>query len=157
MLGRVVSLDASRRSTRNDGSALEPRAFALRAEKRVSSCQAFEVPGPLGTIVDRRVGMVSGFLEMIDTGFVVDSEKLARLLEASIDVGGGVQAVVTDLVKAIGQDVEQEATDELSGLDGAGLALADPEGNGLVSDLDETAVGDGDAMGIAGEVGQHVR
>src|SRR5437762_1853906 len=55
-------------------------------------------------------------------------------------------------------DVEQEAADELVGVEGHDLSLVvvaivlPQEADAAVGESDEAAVGDGDAMGIAGEV-----
>src|SRR6266566_704862 len=69
------------------------------------------------------------------------------------------QAVVTDAVEALGQDVDEESADELvcgechpfvsiSALDSVVLAL---EGNAVFVECDQAAIGDGNAVGIAGE------
>ena len=81
-----------------------------------------------------------------------------------VGAGGlGQQAVVTDAVEALGQDVDEESADELvcgkchllvsiSALDSVVLPL---EGNAVVVECDQAAIGDGNAVGIAGEIGQH--
>ena len=68
----------------------------------------------------------------------------------------GVQAVVADLVKAIRQDVLHEACKEGDGADRDALAILGAEGHGLVGDVDQPAVGDGYAVGVASEVGEDV-
>src|SRR5207245_1422154 len=71
-------------------------------------------------------------------------------------------AVVADAMEAVGQDVEQEAADELVGVEGHRLSLVmvaivlPEEADAAVGESDEAAVGDGDAMGIAGEIIEHL-
>ena len=71
----------------------------------------------------------------------------------------GIQ--LADAVEALGQDVEQEAADELVGWQhhgpvplapGAAVVL-DAEGHALVGRGNQPAVRDGDAVGVAAEVG----
>ncbi len=66
-----------------------------------------------------------------------------------------------DGVKAVGQDVEEKATDELvrckphdAAAPAAAIVLVG-EGHPIVVDGDEPRIGDRGAMGVAGEVGQH--
>ena len=75
----------------------------------------------------------------------------------------GEQAVMADPVEAAWMDMQEEASDEL--IDGqghgcmprvCGLAVILPlEGHAAVVAGDETAVGDGHAMGISREIGEH--
>jgi hypothetical protein len=75
----------------------------------------------------------------------------------------GQQAVVADAVEAQGQDVDEEAADELAWRQGHGLVPLAPlgsvvlslEGDTPVVEPDQAAVGDGDAVGVAGQVGEH--
>lgn len=70
----------------------------------------------------------------------------------------GEEAVVADPDEALRQDVQEEAPDEL----GSGKAheavgaavriIFVAEGDMTVAEGDEAAVGDGDTMGVAGEV-----
>ena len=77
--------------------------------------------------------------------------------------GAGEQPVVTDAVEALGQDVEQEAPDELVGRERHGAEPRLPvaavvlvaEGDAALVEADEAAVRDGDAVGVAGEIGEH--
>ena len=63
--------------------------------------------------------------------------------------------------KPLGQDVQEKAADELGGSKRHGLepvaafdAIVFPfEGDALVVERDEAAVGDGDTVGVAGEIG----
>src|SRR5450759_2576431 len=74
----------------------------------------------------------------------------------------GQEAVVADALQAGRQNVLEEAADELVGGDGhhlgfACVAIIFPlEGNLAVFQSQEAPVGDGDAMGVAAEVLQHV-
>src|ERR1700738_663562 len=75
----------------------------------------------------------------------------------------GEQAVVTDAVEALRQDVDQEATDELAGGErhellaraAIGTIVLPSEGDAGAVAGDQPAVGDGDAVGIARQIGQH--
>lgn len=72
------------------------------------------------------------------------------------------KAVVADAMKALGQDVQQEAANELVDRDGHDLLpIAVPvvlpaETNGVVLDVDEAVVGDGDAVRIAPDIVEHL-
>jgi len=83
---------------------------------------------------------------------------------AEVELGGamaiGEEAVVADAMEAVGEGMQQEAADELVDLQGHDLGLVvmaiifPAEGDLIVVDIDEAAVGDGDAMGVAPEIGQ---
>ncbi len=74
---------------------------------------------------------------------------------------------MADAVAARRQHVDEEAADELVGGEGRGLvsftaaiglcgAVVFPfEGHALVVEGNEPGVGDGDAVGVAGEIGEH--
>src|SRR6185436_18069485 len=74
----------------------------------------------------------------------------------------GEQAVVADAVEALGQHVDEEAADELVGCERhrlVSVAALDPvilpfEDDTSLVECDQAAVGDGDAMGVAREIGQ---
>ena len=76
----------------------------------------------------------------------------------------GEQAVVADAVEALGQHVQEEPADELVGGErhrlpafGSVDAIVLPaEGDAVVVGRDETAIGDGDAVGVAREIAQHL-
>ena len=90
-------------------------------------------------------------------------EQMAR----SGDVVGaratGEEAIVADAVEATRQDVDQETADELAGgechdlltITTFGAIVLPSEGDTGVVAGDQPAVGDGDAVGIAGQIGQH--
>jgi len=77
--------------------------------------------------------------------------------------GFGQQAVMADAVESVWQHMDQETADELVGCERhhlVSIAAFDPvvlplESNGLVVECDQAAVGDGDAVGVALEIGQH--
>ena len=103
----------------------------------------------------RRLGLVRGLLGPLDF------EELAHAGEVLASVAFGQEAGVPDGVKAVGQDVEEKATDELvrckphdAAAPAAAIVLVG-EGHPIVVDGDEPRIGDRGAMGVAGEVGQH--
>src|SRR6202161_3506747 len=75
----------------------------------------------------------------------------------------GEESEVANAMEAVGQGVEQEAPDELvglqtHGLDGAAVAIVLPgKGDMTVIAVLDAAVGDGDAMGVAPEIGEDLR
>jgi hypothetical protein len=75
----------------------------------------------------------------------------------------GEESEVTNAMEAVGQGVEQEAPDELVGLQthglyGAVVAIVLPgEADMVVVAGLDAAVGDGDAMGVAAEIGENLR
>src|SRR5271156_651234 len=75
----------------------------------------------------------------------------------------GEETELANAMEAIRQGVQQEAADELvgvqpHGLDGAAVAIILPGKSDMVvlAGLD-AAVGDGDAMGVAAEIGENLR
>ena len=74
----------------------------------------------------------------------------------------GEEAIVADAVEAVRQGVHQEAADELVGAERHELRLAvvaiilPAEGDVGAGQADQSGVGDGDAMGISAEIGQHL-
>ena len=74
----------------------------------------------------------------------------------------GEEAEVADAMEAGRQDVQQEPPDELGGLERHDLAAAflaivlPEEADGVVGHGDEPTVRDGDAVGVAPEIGQHL-
>jgi hypothetical protein len=72
-----------------------------------------------------------------------------------------VQAEVTDFDEALGQDMLQEAAEELVRVECAGalallLAVAVAEADGVIIGLADGGVGEGDAVEIAGEIAQRL-
>src|SRR5215470_6159622 len=73
----------------------------------------------------------------------------------------GEQAVVPDAVESLGQDVHEEPAHELAGLERHGLVAVRAfetivlvfERDAIRVGGDQAAVGDGDAMSVAGKVG----
>ena len=67
-----------------------------------------------------------------------------------------------DPLEAVGEHVEEEAADELVGaerhalLASAVAVILPGEGDGCVVEADEAAVGDGDPVRVAGEIGEHL-
>lgn len=72
----------------------------------------------------------------------------------------GEEPIMADSVKAVGQAVEQEAPDELVRVERhqpgrvAMAVIAPAEGHVRIVGADQTAVGDGDPVGIAAEIGE---
>jgi len=74
----------------------------------------------------------------------------------------GEEAVVTDAVKSVGQDVDQKAADELVGVErhqlvagiGLGPVILPFERHALAIKGDEPAVGNSNPVGVAGQVGK---
>lgn len=82
--------------------------------------------------------------------------------QALVALAVAQEAVVADFDEAFGEQVESEAAEELFQGEGHGFAVVVvgvilvSEGDGVVWVVEvlETAFGEGDAMGVAGEVGQ---
>ena len=97
---------------------------------------------------------------VLPTGLLSSSRARAMFLDT---IAAGKQAVVADAVEACRQDVAEEAADELVGGErhhlvsiGSFAAVVLPlEGDGFVVERDQAAVGDGDAVGVAGQIGEH--
>src|SRR5216684_2515980 len=90
-------------------------------------------------------------------------EQLTRTCDVVGARAFGEQAVVADAVEAFGQHVDEEAADELvcgkrhalvsiAALDAVVLPL---EGDALLVEGDQAAVGDGNAVGVTRKIGQH--
>src|ERR1700674_3544510 len=75
----------------------------------------------------------------------------------------GEQAVMADAMEAVWQHMDEEAADELAGRERHGLEALAPvtavilplEGDAVAVAGDQPAVGDGDAVGIARQIGEH--
>src|SRR6202040_2242925 len=96
-------------------------------------------------------------------GWLGYAEELAGHCDIGGPVGIGEEAVMTDAVEPVGQYVDQEAADELVGVERhelvAGVALGPVilpfESHALAVEGDEPAVGNSDPVGVAGQVGEH--
>ena len=105
-------------------------------------------------VIGARVGLVLVRL---------DGEQLACAREVLDASAVGEEALVADAVKAVGQHVEEEAADELRRCEGHDLVavaafctvILPGEGDAVVVEADQAAVGDGDAVGVAAEIGEH--
>jgi len=80
----------------------------------------------------------------------------AEPLAGHDELGGGVEAEVADLVEAVGEDVLHKAVEELDRVEGLEVVAAGAEDNAIVGDVEQTAVGDADAMGVTAEVSDDV-
>jgi hypothetical protein len=89
-------------------------------------------------------------------------DQLSGALDVVRSKRAGDETVVADAVEAAGEHVLEKAADELVGRERHGLeavAAFDPvvfpfEGDALVVERNETRVGDRDAVGVAGEIGE---
>ena len=105
--------------------------------------------------VRRRLGFVAGLNGLLDL------EQLSHTDELFASVALGEEAVVANAVKAVGQDVEEKAADELvRGETHDAAAAAAPiilvgERHFIVVDGDEPRIGDRRAMRVAGEISEH--
>jgi hypothetical protein len=89
-------------------------------------------------------------------------QKVASGSDVVLAVGVGEQAVVADPMKALGQQMQQEAAHELIGLQGHGFvacvsvfAIVLPaEGDASIIQCHEARVGDGHPMGVANSTAQ---
>jgi hypothetical protein len=83
-------------------------------------------------------------------------------LERSSTAAVGEEAEVADADQAFGQNMDEKAAQELLGGNGHDLVLAavsivsPAEGDAMVLASHEAMVGDGDAMGIAGQVVENI-
>src|SRR6516164_2679873 len=96
------------------------------------------------------------------------NERHGKQLTDTLDIVGagltGEEAVVADAVKALRQDMKHESPDELGGRQRHGLVAGRPfdsivlvtERDASLVGLDQPAVGDCDAMGVAREVGENL-
>jgi hypothetical protein len=84
------------------------------------------------------------------------AEQRAAASERSSAVAVGEEAEVADADQAFGQDMDEKAAQELLGGNGHDLAavgiVSPAEGDAKVLESHEAMVGDGDAMGISGQI-----
>ena len=91
------------------------------------------------------------------------TEQLAGACDVVGAGGLGEQAVVADAVQALGQDVNEEAANELVGCERhhfVTIGAFEPivlvfETDSVFVERDQPAVGDGDAVGVAGQISQY--
>jgi hypothetical protein len=92
----------------------------------------------------------------------VIGEKGAAESELGCAVTVGHEAEVADTVEPVGQGVKEEAANEFAGLElhdlgGAALTVILPsKGDMVVVEGDEAAVGNGDAVSVAPEIGENL-
>jgi hypothetical protein len=85
-------------------------------------------------------------------------EKLSNEGQLFLSLSVGEKAVVADFDEALGEDVEEKATDELQSIEGhdvlaVSLSVVLPtKGDPAFVQRDQTLVGDSDAVGVASEV-----
>lgn len=105
--------------------------------------------------------------EFLTTGLLRGFFQRARFEQATaardlfLSISIGKQSVVPDPHEALGQDVEQEAADELNDVEVhhllfvgiGGVAVA--ERNAILFDAQDAVVGDRDAMRVGAEIGKH--
>ena len=86
------------------------------------------------------------------------AEKPAAKVEILPAAAVGEKAEASDSHETLGQDMEQEPARELSGLQGHAAVDCPPsmvlptKGDATFFQAEESAIGDGDAMGVAGQV-----
>src|SRR5499427_5201165 len=91
------------------------------------------------------------------------SHQLPGVRNVGLAAGARQQSVVADAMKPLWQNVEQKALDELVGAERhcavprlpAAAVILVAEGHAARIESEEATVRDGDAMGVAGEIGQH--
>lgn len=94
---------------------------------------------------------------------LLDAEQGADLGDIGLASRTGQQAGMPDAVEAIGQDMDQDATDELGRgqphdflpVAGFDAVILPAKGDGMGIGADQTRVGNGDAVRVAAEIGQH--
>ena len=92
-----------------------------------------------------------------------DGEQFAGARDIGGACGFGEQAVVADAVESVRQHVDEEAADELVWCERhplVAIATFDPvvlpfEGDAVVVGRDQSAVRDGDAVGVTRQIGEH--
>lgn len=94
---------------------------------------------------------------------LLDAEQGAGLSDVGLAGRAGQQTVMPDAVEVVGQDVDQEAADELGRgqshdllpVPGFYAVILPAEGDGLGIGADQAGVRDRHPVGIAAQVGQH--
>src|ERR1700686_2467484 len=106
----------------------------------------------LGAICNTGLALWSGHIE-----------QLSRPRDVLGTLAAGEQTIVADAVEAVRQHVDEEAADELvvrerhhlGPLTSLGAIILPLEGDGVAVERDQAAVGDGDAVGVARQIGEH--
>src|SRR5262245_51285446 len=98
------------------------------------------------------VGVSSGDRGRGGEGLTTRRERLPRVRKLRAEVGGSEEAVVTDLHETRGEDMQEEAANELVVGDGDALAVLGREAHAAVVDGLEAIVRDSNAVGVAAEV-----
>src|SRR5216684_4970985 len=91
------------------------------------------------------------------------TQELARPRDRLGAIAAGEQAVVADAMESLGQYVDEKAADELADVErhrraaarAFGPIVLDLERDAPLVDCDQTAVRDGDAVGVARQIGEH--
>lgn len=91
-----------------------------------------------------------------------DVEKPSAQVQLHLPMTIGKQAVMTNAMEAVGDGVQQETTDELMHIerhqlsDAACSVILPSKGDAIAVHADEAGIGNGDAVGVATEIGQHL-
>ena len=141
--GRAARLAAAPKDLDNNHAAAAARAWRAMIGRGVR----------IGCVARRR------WIDLRHWG----GHQLPGTRNVGLAAGAGQQAVVADAMKALRQNVEQEAPDELVGGERHGAVprppvaavILVPEGDAALVKSNEPAVCDGDAMGVASEIGKH--
>jgi len=92
-----------------------------------------------------------------------NGEQLTRTCDVVSARAAGEQAIVADAVEAFWQHVDQEAADKLGGgechafvsIAALDAIVLPPEGDAVLIEGDQAAVGDGNAVGVTRKISQH--
>jgi len=91
-----------------------------------------------------------------------DVEQPSTEVQLHLPMTIGKQTVMMNAMEAVWHGVQQEATDELVCMQRhpllatAGSVILPSKGDAIAVHADEAGIGDGDAMGVATEIGQHL-
>lgn len=97
-------------------------------------------------------GGLSRSVVAVVNGRILGNEPASRGLEAGPDIGRRMKSEVSNLDEAVREDVLDEAAEEANGRKSDRLSVLGAEGDTTVSDLEEAAIGDADAVGVAAQV-----
>ena len=138
----------SQMSRRQEIDAAHATSLTERTESEIDSGQ------PQHPLRDRLGRSLGGWRRLVEEGTA------ARQARPTVAVGE--QAEVPDTDEAAGEDVQEEAAEELIGfeghdLDGVAVGVVLPaQAHDALVEADETVVGKRHAVGVAPEVGQHL-